>query len=100
MAVMLCTSSLAAMWLIECVVSARTQRSGIWSSSMNDMHCIYNTRRLENYYDVDRYIHIVRATPENENSMIILEASGMNGTVLMIGAFMASWRFVVEILEV
>jgi hypothetical protein len=32
------------MWLIECVASARTRRSGIcqWSSSMNGMRCIYN----------------------------------------------------------
>lgn len=47
---------------------------------------------------IDILIHIVRATtPENENSMIILEASGLDGTVLMIGALI---EFAVEIPEV
>lgn len=46
---------------------------------------------------VDRYINIVRATPENENSMIILEASGLDGTVLMIGGLIdGSSRVLVE----
>jgi hypothetical protein len=47
---------------------------------------------------IDILIHIVRATtPENENSMIILEASGLDGTVLMIGALIdGSSRVLVE----
>jgi hypothetical protein len=50
-------------------------------------------RRLRSYYDVDRYIHIVRAIPENENSMIVLAASGLDGAVLMING---SSRVLVE----